>query len=299
MKILLTGGSGFIGRALSPALLAAGHELIVLSRKPERARRHLPAPVRLVASLDDIASSEVIDAVINLAGEGIADRRWSERRKQQLLDSRVGVTRQLAALVQRLEQRPGVLVNGSAVGFYGDAGSAELTEASPAARRDFTYLLCDAWEQAAREIGRLGVRVCIVRIGVVLGRGGMLARLLPVYRLGLGARLGQGDQWFSWIHLQDLVAVLMHCLEVETAEGVYNAVAPQPVSHRRFHERLARACRRPAPWAIPAPPLRWLLGEMAVLLLGGQKVLPARLEREGFRFCFPDLDQALDDICRD
>jgi uncharacterized protein len=297
MKVLVTGGSGFVGRALCAELAGRGHQLIVLSRSPAKAAANLPKDVRLISSLDEIEDNEQIDGLINLAGEGIADRRWTSARKKALLDSRVGVTEGLAKLVDRLSQRPAVLVNGSAVGFYGDAGSQELTEASPAARRDFTYLLCDAWEKAARDIGRRGLRVCILRIGVVLGPGGMLSRLLPVYRLGLGARLGSGQQWLSWIHLDDLVALLVRCLEQSSAEGVYNAVAPQPVTYGRFHEALAAACHRPAFFSAPAFPLKLALGEMSVLLLGGQRVLPARLDSQGFSFRYPMIDQALAALC--
>lgn len=297
MKILITGGSGFVGTALCDQLVSRGHHLIVLSRSPAKAARKLPDGVRLIGSLDDVADTEQIDGIVNLAGEGIADRRWTESRKQALLSSRVGVTEALARLVDRLNHRPAVLVNGSAVGFYGDAGAAELTEASPAARRDFTYLLCDAWEKSARDIGRRGLRVCILRIGVVLGRGGMLSRLLPLYRLGLGARLGNGQQWLSWIHLDDLLTLLVRCLEQNTAEGVYNAVAPQPVTYSRFHEALAAACHRPALFAAPALPLKLALGEMSVLLLGGQRVLPARLESQGFTFRYPSIDMALTALC--
>jgi uncharacterized protein len=297
VKVLITGGSGFVGRALCAHLAGRGHVLTVLSRSPTKAARVLPASVRIVSSLDEIADDAVFDGIINLAGEGIADRRWTRTRKQALLDSRVGVTEALTKLIDRLHYKPLVLVNGSAVGFYGDAGAVELTESSPAVRRDFTYLLCEAWEKAARDIGKRGMRVCILRIGVVLGRGGMLARLLPVYRLGLGARLGSGQQWLSWIHLEDLLEVLTRCLEQGNAEGVYNAVAPQPVSYAKFHEALAQACHRPALFAAPALPLKLALGEMSVLLLGGQKVLPARLEAQGFAFRHPTIDQALAAIC--
>ena len=297
MKVLVTGRSGFVGRALCAHLTSRGHQLTVLSRSPAKAAKVLPASVRVVSSLDEISDDDVYDGVINLAGEGIADRRWSKARKQLLLDSRVGVTEALATLFDRLQQKPGVLVNGSAVGFYGDAGSVELSESSPAVRRDFTYLLCDAWEKSARDIGRRGVRVCILRIGVVLGRGGMLSRLLPLYRLGLGARLGNGRQWLSWIHLDDLLDVITNCLERGSAEGVYNAVAPNPVTYARFHEAMATACKRPALLTAPALPLKLALGEMSVLLLGGQRVLPARLGGQGFSFRYPTIDQALAAVC--
>ena len=189
------------------------------------------------------------------------------------------------------------MVSGSAVGFYGDAGDAELTEHSSARRKDFGYRLCDAWEQAAREVVGEGVRLCLIRTGVVLGRGGgMLKGLWPVYRMGLGARLGDGSQWLSWIHIQDMVSILARALETPGVEGVFNATAPQPVTQRHFHRALASAVHRPAPWVAPAPLLRLGLGELSGLLLGGQRVYPRRLEDQGFTFRFPSLEEALDDL---
>ena len=294
MRILLTGGTGFIGTRLCTALATRGHELWILSRRPWQAAKKLPGSVVVIDSLDQIADDLQLDAIINFAGESVAAGRWTKKRKQQLTDSRVGVTRSLHALVERLQHRPRVLINGSAVGFYGDAGNAELTEASPAVKRDFTYLLCDAWEQAARSFSAFGMRVCILRMGVVLSHhGGMLARLLPLYRRGLGFMPGDGSQWLSWIHLEDLIELVIRCLDASAAEGVYNAVAPQPVSYRKFHHALASACHRRALLRVPKMPLSLLLGEMSGMLLGGQKVLPARLEREGFRFRYAELDKAL------
>ncbi|WP_111656828.1 TIGR01777 family oxidoreductase [Isoalcanivorax indicus] len=297
MNILITGGTGFVGGHLCPALARHGHQLTVLTRHPDQARQRLPEGSRCVRRFDEIGSDEVFDAVINLAGEGIADARWSARRKQVLLDSRVGVTQALGDLLARLAQRPQVLISGSAIGFYGDAGNAELTETSPAVRRDFTYLLCDAWEQAAREVAQAwDLRLCILRIGVVMGPGGMLARLRPVYRLGLGAQLGDGQQWMSWIHVDDLVALILRCLDTPAASGVYNAVAPQPLPHGRFHRLLAEKSRRPGFMRVPGWPLKLALGEMSGLLLGGQRVLPRRLQDQGFAFRYPEMSAALDAV---
>ena len=298
MNILLTGGTGFIGQHLSPALVARGHRLTVLSRTPQRRRPLLPDAVRLVSSLDDILDDDLPRVIINLAGENIAERRWSAARKRALLDSRVQTTHVLSDWLGRRGVRPEALISGSAVGFYGDAGDAELSEDSPAMRRDFSYLLCDAWEQAARELAsRHQARLCLLRTGVVLGaHDGMLARLLPAYRLGLGAQLGNGQQWLSWIHIDDMVALILRCLENPAASGVYNAVAPQPVQQARFHRALAAHCRRPGVLRIPSLPLKLALGEMSTLLLGGQKVLPERLLAQGFSFRFADLDAALRDL---
>jgi len=293
MNILVTGGTGFVGSRLCEVLAQRGHRLVVLSRNARRAAEILPEGARVIGSLDEVDSDEEVDGIVNLAGEGIASGRWTSSRKKILFDSRVQVTTALGQMVRRLKKRPRVLVNGSAVGFYGNAGSVELDEDSPAVKRDFTYLLCDAWERAARDVARSGLRLCVLRIGVVLGQGGMLGRLLPVYRTGLGCQLGNGLQWFSWIHRDDLVELVVRCLETPGAEGVYNAVAPEPVTHHRFHKALAAACHRPGLLRMPAMPLRLALGEMSVLLLGGQKVMPRRLMREGFQFGYADIDSAL------
>lgn len=294
MKLLITGGTGLIGARLCAALSARGHELWVLSRSPWKAMRKLPSSVTIVGSLEQVETDLVFDGIINLAGEGVASGRWSKKRKQKLFDSRVGVTKALHQLVDRLTHKPKVLISGSAVGFYGDAGNAELTENSSAVKKGFTYLLCDAWEQEARRFSLLGVRVCILRIGVVISRhGGMLSQLLPLYKKGLGPLIGDGSQWFSWIHIEDLIALIQQCLDGDSVEGVYNAVSPQPVGYHRFHTALGAACHRPVLLRVPPLLLNLALGEMSVLMLGGQKVLPMRLEREGFKFKYPDIDSAL------
>ncbi|MQX53776.1 TIGR01777 family oxidoreductase [Alcanivorax sediminis] len=294
MKILITGGTGFIGQHLCRRLAAHGHELIVLTRRPRRASKLLPEDSRVVETLDAISNEERIDGIVNLAGESLFAGRWTDRRKQTLFDSRVGVTQSLVSLVARLERKPAVLVSGSAVGFYGDAGNAELNEDSPARKKDFGYLLCDAWEQAARPVSRQGVRLCLVRTGIVLGRdGGMLGKLWPLYRAGLGAMIGDGHQWLSWIHIDDMVAILVRALETPGIEGVFNACAPTPVTQREFHQALARQAKRPAFLKVPSFALRLGLGEMSDMLLGGQRVFPRRLEQQGFVFRFPDLESAL------
>lgn len=300
MKVLVTGGSGFIGSALCARLVRQGHQPVVLSRRPDRARPVLPPDTRVVASLDEIDRSEILDGIVNLAGENLFAGRWTAPRKDRLMASRIHTTRAVVALCRRQERTPPVLVSGSAVGFYGDAGDAELTEHSSARRKDFGYRLCDSWEQTAREAQRLDMRLCLIRTGVVLGRdGGMLAKLLPVYRLGLGARLGNGAQWLSWIHLHDMTTILLRALENPAVEGVFNATAPHPVTQRHFHRALATAVHRPAPWVAPAPLLKLALGELSGMLLGGQRVYPRRLEDQGFSFRYPLLEDALADLVGD
>lgn len=297
MKILVTGGTGFIGQHLCRRLAAHGHELIVLTRRPRRTARLLPEDTRLIDSLDAINNDERIDGIVNLAGESLFSGRWTEKRKQVLFDSRVGVTQGIISLVARLDRKPAVLVSGSAVGFYGDAGNAELTEESPARKRDFGYLLCDAWEQAARPVSRQGVRLCLIRTGVVLGRdGGMLSKLWPLYRAGLGAMIGDGNQWMSWVHIDDMVAILVRAVETPGIEGVFNACAPAPITQREFHHALGKQAKRPAFLKLPSTALKVGLGEMSSMLLGGQRVYPRRLEQQGFVFRYPDLQSALEHL---
>jgi uncharacterized protein (TIGR01777 family) len=298
MNILLTGGTGFIGAKLCHALSADGHELTVLSRSPGKVPALCGDSVKGVARLDELGPDTHFDAVINLAGEGIADARWNERRKRQLLDSRAGVTRQLIGYMERVDRKPEVLISGSAVGYYGDRGDQPLDE-NAAAHDEFAHRLCAEWEQTALQAEVYGVRVCIIRTGLVIGSGGgFLKRLLPVFKLGLGGRLGSGTQWMSWIHRDDYIAVVKLLLSSPGLRGVFNGTAPNPVTNAQFTRCLAQALDRPALLPVPAAVLKLLLGEMSALLLGGQRVLPVRLQQAHFAFKFTTLDEALHDVLR-
>lgn len=295
MRILVAGGSGFLGRALSARLQQDGAEVAWLSRSPSR-----PAPEGIrVIGYDQLAPGDRFDAVVNLAGAGIADRRWSDRRKQLLYESRLGPARALVEWMRRSERRPRILLGGSAVGWYGAQGDARLTEESPAAR-DFSHVLCDAWESASMEAIALGVPVLLLRTGIALHPdGGMLRRLLPAFRLGLGGRLGDGRQVLSWIAREDWVEVTRvlirrHLDGAEDAPvGPVNLTAPEPVSNAGFTRALGRALRRPTVLTVPAPLLRLALGEMSTLLLDGQRVVPQRLRQAGFEFRHPRLEPYL------
>ncbi|WP_115529380.1 TIGR01777 family oxidoreductase [Xanthomonas arboricola] len=289
MRLLITGGTGFIGQALCPALLHAGHQVSVLTRDPRRASRTLPG-VTAVDTLDGVQA----EAVINLAGEPLAAGRWTDARKQRFRDSRLGITRQLHDWMaqQAPEQRPSVLISGSAVGYYGERGDTVLTEADPAGD-DFSALLCRDWEAEAARIGTLGPRVSWVRTGIVLDRdGGALARMLPAFQLGGGGPFGNGRHWMSWIHRADMVALLVWLLQ-HGQPGAYNATAPNPASNAEFARTLAKVLHRPALLALPAGLLRLGFGEMADLLLISQRVLPQRALDAGFRFQYPQLEPAL------
>lgn len=293
MHILVTGGTGFVGAALVPALLADGHTLTLLSRDPRRHRPRLGGSVQLVSRLAEIGAQAPVEAVINLAGEGIADRPWTAERRRVLRESRVDLTRELVRWLGTRATPPAVMVSGSAVGWYGDRGEEALTEAA-GPRPAFTHELCAAWEAAALPVTALGTRLCVLRLGVVLGRdGGMLKRLLPVFRAGFGGRVGSGRQWLSWIGRGDVVAAIRRMLADSALQGVYNVTAPAPVTNTDFTRELAAALRRPALLPVPAVALKLSLGEMSGLLLGGQKVLPARLEQAGFTFAAPTLAACL------
>jgi uncharacterized protein (TIGR01777 family) len=293
MRILLTGGTGLIGRALCKSLAAAGHQLTVLSRRPATVGQKCGSQAVPMAGLAEWEPTVFFDAVINLAGEPIVDARWSEPRKKLLWDSRVALTEELVAAIRRAVRKPAVLLSGSAVGYYGDGGDRALTESDRAAA-DFAGELCAAWEGAALRAGQFGVRVCLLRTGLVLSRdGGLLQRMLLPFKLGLGARLGAGRQWMSWIHIDDYVAIVQDLLQRPEASGPFNLTAPNPVRNEKFTRELARVLGRPAWLAAPAFALRALLGERAGMLLVSQRVLPSRIEAQGFQFKYPKLADAL------
>jgi len=238
-----------------------------------------------------------VDAVINLAGAPIADRPWTRKRKALLWDSRINLTEQLLAWLEQREHKPRVLISGSAVGWYGDGGERELDESSQPVSEDFASRLCGAWEETAQRAQAMGIRVVLVRTGLVLAaEGGFLHRLLLPFKLGLGGPIGNGRQWMPWIHLQDQIAAIDFLLSRNDAQGPYNACAPSPERNRDFAKTLASVLHRPAFMPLPAPALRLLLGELSVLLLGGQRARPTRLEAAGFTYRYTDLHAALDDL---
>jgi uncharacterized protein (TIGR01777 family) len=296
MRILLTGGSGLIGRALCKDWHAQGHELTVWSRRPQQVPA-LCGGARGIASLEELSGDELPDAVVNLAGAPIADRPWTARRRKLLWDSRVTLTRTLVDWIGKQQKKPEVLISGSAVGWYGDGGDRPLDESSPPGRKDFGSRLCIAWEQEAERAREHGLRVVLLRTAPVLSpEGGMLARLQLPFRLGLGGRLGNGRQWMPWIHIADEVGLVDHLLRSPACSGPFNACAPQPVRNAEFTRELARVLRRPAILPAPAWVLRVALGEMSILLLGGQRLEPRRALESGYQFRHEELGRALDDI---
>lgn len=290
MHYLITGGSGFIGTALSRALLADRERVTVLTRNIARARTRLPEEVALVDKLADVNG---VDAILNLAGENLSNKRWTPAIKQEFRDSRIGTTRRLLEWISGQARKPRVLISGSAIGWYGPRGDQELAE-DAAPGDDFAAWLCRDWEREAHKAEALGVRVCCVRTGIVLDRGGgALAKMLLPFRLGLGGPIGDGRQWMSWIARADIVALIRWLAGNERASGAYNGTAPGPLRNKEFARVLGHAAHRPAVLPAPAFALKLLLGEMAQMLLTGQRVLPQRAAREGFSFRYDDLPSAL------
>ena len=295
-SILVTGGTGFVGSRLIEALIAAGHDVTVLTRQRASAAA-LPAPVRIVTALDQIAANTPIDAIVNLAGEAISDTPWTRAKRHRILRSRLRVTRDVLRLIRRLAQKPEVLISGSAIGWYGLRGDEPLTEAS-SGTACFSRRICVAWERMARRADAAGVRTILLRTGLVLDNsGGMLARLLTPFEFGLAGRFGNGRHWMSWIHRDDLVRLIVHGLATPSLAGPVNATAPFPVTNRAFTAAVAKALHRPAVIPIPGAPLRLALGAFAEeLLLSGQRVYPKAALDSGFTFSFPDIDSALSSI---
>lgn len=292
MKIVVAGASGLVGSALVPVLRAAGHDVHRLVRRAATAPDEItwdPA----AGTIDD-ARFAGAEAVVNLAGENVGAGRWTERRREGILRSRVDATRTLVRAIERSPRRAGILINASAVGFYGDTADAEVSE-SASAGKGFLPEVCVAWEREADVAVALGVRVARLRFGVVLAaRGGALAKMLPVFRLGLGGRVGSGRQWMSWVSLDDAVRAIGHALVDPRCTGPVNAVAPEPVTNAEFSRALGRALRRPAIVPVPAWALRAIFGRMAnETLLASQRAVPARLRETGFVFRHPTITAAL------
>ncbi|MDD7804251.1 MAG: TIGR01777 family oxidoreductase [Endozoicomonas sp. (ex Botrylloides leachii)] len=295
IKILVTGGTGFIGKQLVKALLAKKYSVTVISRQPALSvMRQFSNNVLVLPSISAIDPATLFDAVINLAGEGIMDKRWTSQRKIVLENSRIGLTHELVDLLERMPKRPKVLISSSAIGFYGTCPPTQKIDELSICGSDFSASLCARWEQAAHRAEELGLRVCIVRTGVVLHPdGGALKKMLPAFKAGLGGVIASGEQVISWIHRNDIVRILIYLLENQDMHSVYNATAPNPVNNREFTKALSQVLHRPALIPMPAAILRWLLGESSSLLIGGQSVSPNRLINSGFSFIYPDISSAL------
>jgi len=300
MKVFLTGATGFIGRALVLALQHRGHSVVAWVRSPERTGSQLGEEVKVLPlECEEPALAEALgqcDAVINLAGEPLFGRRWTRTRRKALVGSRVSLTARLVAAIKQAQTPPGVLLSGSAVGYYGDRGREPLDEKSPPAA-DFLAKLCHDWESAAMEAASDNTRVVCLRTGIVLGQGGgALEKMAPIFRLGVGGPLGNGRQFVPWVHLYDCVEMILAALEDSRVNGPLNIVGPTPVTSREMARAFARLLRRPAILPIPRTALRGLLGRAATALLASQRCYPQKADALGFAFRFRNIDQALGDL---
>ena len=302
MKLIIAGGTGFVGTALCNKLLAQGHSVSLLIRSiSSAADSHNKTTIlwqpELPGDWQHILEQAVneSDGVINLAGEPIAGKRWSAAQKKILRSSRIDSTRVLVTAIGKAKKKPALLLNASAVGYYGPRGDEDITEESGPSG-DFLAGLCSDWEEEARRAESHGVRVIRLRTGIVLGKGGALAKMVPPFKLFMGGPLGSGKQWMPWIHLEDEIGLIQFLMENSHARGAVNACAPNPVTMKEFCRTLGNVVHRPC-WApVPAIALRLLLGEMAEMLLTGQKAVPAAAERLGYRFRHPELREALETL---
>jgi uncharacterized protein (TIGR01777 family) len=300
VKVLVTGASGFIGSALSDALLARGETVVGLSRDPRRARSSNPTVLwhawEPTLERPPAEAFEGVDAVVNLLGEKI-NQRWTEESKRRIMESRRTATHNLVGTIAGLERKPRVLVNQAAIGFYGDRGEAIVDESSDSGQ-GYDAEVVREWEAAAREVEACGVRLVIVRSGHVLDAGrGFLGELVPPFKLGVGGPLAGGNQYVSWIHIADEVGILLWAIDNEKVRGVVNATAPNPVTNRELSRALGRALNRPAVMPVPGLVLDLKFGrEFGQVLRGGQRVMPRRALDLGYRFRFTDIDAALGDL---
>jgi uncharacterized protein (TIGR01777 family) len=300
MRVIITGGTGLIGRALAASLVADGHEVCVLSRAPGRAKG-LPPGVQAVAWDGRTAAewgplADGAAAIVNLAGESLSAGRWTSARKRRIRESRVNAGKAVVQAVQAASQKPAVVVQASAVGYYGPHGDEEVTEETPPGT-DFLAQVAIDWEASTAPLEVLGIRRVVVRTGLVLSKaGGALPRLLLPFRLFAGGPLGSGRQWWPWIHSADEIAAIRYLMENPQAQGAFNLTAPNPLTNAAFSRVLGRVLGRPALLPAPAWVLRLMLGEMADVVLTGQRAVPRRLLEMGFTFRFPEAEVALRDL---
>ena len=302
MRIIITGGTGLIGKMLCSALLADQHQVIVLSRNPEKVN-NMPLGVRLEQWDGKTAANwgqlvEDAGAIINLAGEGIADGRWSKERKQRIRESRIHAGLAVQEAIRQATNKPQVLLQASAVGYYGPHGNEVVTEETPLGH-DFLAKVCHDWEASTVGVAQLGVRRAVLRTGVVLStEGGALPKMMLPFKLFAGGPIGGGKQWLPWIHLQDEVRAIQFLLNQENASGPFNLSAPNPVTNKEFGKILGKVMGRPALMPTPGAAMKAILGEMSTVLLDGQRAVPSRLQELGFTFTFPLLENALRDLIK-
>ncbi|MFO5473244.1 MAG: TIGR01777 family oxidoreductase [Dolichospermum sp.] len=306
MKIAISGATGFVGSRLVERLYTEGHKIIVLTRNVTSAQKVFPASA--FPNLEIIAYTPTVsgswqdtlvgcDGVVNLAGEPIAEERWTPERKQELLNSRKLSTEKIVAAITKMNPRPTVLVNASAIGYYGTSETATFDENSPPGQ-DFLSQVCKEWEKEAEKVKDIGVRLVILRLGIVLGNGGALGKMITPFKLFAGGPIGSGRQWFSWIHLDDIVSLIIQALTQPTMNGVYNATAPHPVRMTELSTTMGQVMNRHSWLPVPAFALEAMLGDGAKVVLEGQQVLPQRTLASGFQYQYPNLQPALTQILK-
>lgn len=290
MNVLITGGTGFIGKALSRELVSSGHNVIITTRRQTDSKEKLTWNLPALIPSDTMSN---IDAVVNLAGESIASGRWTKTRKERIMSSRTNITRALVQSMQNANPKPKVLISASAIGFYGPRGDEFVTEDTPPGT-DFLADVCKAWEAEALKAEEMGVRVVPVRIGGVLeSDGGALPKMIMPFKFFLGGPIGSGKQWFSWIHRDDITGIIKYALENELISGPINLTAPEPVTNKEFSSALGRAISRPSWLPVPGFIVKLTLGELGDIILTGQRVLPEKALKAGYKFKHPDVDEAL------
>ncbi|MEX0270850.1 TIGR01777 family oxidoreductase [Leptolyngbyaceae cyanobacterium UHCC 1019] len=303
MRVAVTGATGFVGSRLVERLQADGHQVLVLARNPERAGRIFPTaafPAVEIVAYTPLESGEWqqrlsgCDGVVNLAGEPISER-WTATHKQGIVESRQVGTQKLVEAIAQANPKPSVLVSASAIGFYGTSETAAFEETSPAGN-DFLADVCKVWEAEAQRVKETGVRLVILRLGIVLGMGGAIAKMLTPFKLFAGGPIGTGKQWFSWIHREDVVNLIMQALTQPSMEGVFNATAPNPVRMAEFCNTLGQVMNRPSWLPVPAFAIEALLGDGAIVVLEGQQVLPKRTQATEFQYQYPALKIALEEV---
>lgn len=294
MRVLITGGSGFLGSTLAQRLAGEGHEVLILSRHPARHAARQSFKAQWIGDLNEI--KEPVQAVVNLAGANLFTLPWTQKRKQTLEHSRTNTTERLVQWMQQQEQPPEVFLSGSAVGFYGDQGDSLVTEVTDYGA-GWPAKMVVAWENTASEAERLGIRTVYLRTGLVLGNGGFLKPLLPAFKLGLGGSLADGQFWFSWVHVQDWVSAVLFLINTPTMSGPVNLTAPEPVRYRDFARTLGRTLHRPVWLTPPRWALKPILGERTDLMLASTRAVPQQLQDAGFSWQYPTLEKALRDVC--
>ncbi|PMB20780.1 TIGR01777 family oxidoreductase [Fischerella thermalis] len=306
MKVAISGATGFVGSRLVEQLHKNGHRVLVLTRNIAHAQKVFPkkafSNVEIVAYTPTVSGTwqEAIascDGVVNLTGEPIGEGRWTPERKQEILNSRKLTTQKIVEAIAKADPKPGVLVNASAIGYYGTSETATFDETSPSGN-DFLAQVCQAWEAEATKVTEAGVRLVILRFGIVLGLGGALGKMITPFKLFAGGPIGSGKQWFSWIHIDDLVNLIIQALTKPEMSGVYNATAPHPVRMSELSTTMGKVMHRPSWLPVPDFAIEALLGEGAVVVLEGQQVLPKRTLESGFEFQYPDLQPALETILK-